>query len=209
MHVELLVEEPSAEAALRILLPKILEARATFQIHPFQGKQDLLTKLPRRLRGYSGSLPPDSTIVVLVVLVDEDREDCRGLKQQLERAASRATLTTKSAARRGQRVQVVNRIAVEELEAWFFGDVPAMVRAYPGIPATPGARSRFRDPDAIKGGTAEALERVLQKAGYHLGGLRKTEAARDIAKHMDPDANRSRSFQHFRRALRGIVGLKP
>ena len=101
--------------------------------------------------------------------------------------------------------QGVNRNAIEELEAWFFGDPAAVGAAYPGVPKTLGRRAPFRDPDAIEGGTWEALERVLQKAGHHLGGLRKVQAARDIARHMDPERSRSRSFRVFRDAIRGLV----
>jgi len=46
MHVEVLVEEPSAEAALRNLLPAILSSQASFQIFRHNGKQDLLSRLP-------------------------------------------------------------------------------------------------------------------------------------------------------------------
>jgi len=94
---------------------------------------------------------------------------------------------------------------VEELEAWFFGDVSALIAAYPGVPATLAHRARFRDPDAISGGTWESLERVLQRAGHHTGGLEKLRAAREIAKHMDPERNRSRSFCGFRDRLRELV----
>jgi len=80
MHIEFLLEEPSAEAALLNILPKILEQNITFAIHPYQGKQDLLKKLPDRFRGYKTWLPEDWRIVVLI---DADDEDCRGLKAQL------------------------------------------------------------------------------------------------------------------------------
>jgi len=197
-HIELLVEEPSIEAALSELLPKILGVRATWTIHPFQGKNDLLVKLPSRLKGYAAWLTQDAFIIVLV---DEDRENCRRLKQQLENAAIDSGLSTRDSRRNGDRIQVVNRIAVEELEARFFGDVPAMVRAYPGIPASLSEKEKYRDPDAIAGGTWEALERVLQKAGYFKGGLAKIEAARSIAGKMNPQHNRSKSFRCFRDAL--------
>ncbi len=52
-HLELLVEEPSMEAFLRALLPRLLPQDRTFEVHPFQGKSDLLGKLEARLRGYA------------------------------------------------------------------------------------------------------------------------------------------------------------
>lgn len=52
MHIEFLVEEPSAKAALSNLAPRIVPG-VEFRIIPFQGKHDLLSKLPARLRGYN------------------------------------------------------------------------------------------------------------------------------------------------------------
>lgn len=100
---------------------------------------------------------------------------------------------------------MLTRLAIEELEAWFFGDADALRIAYPGVSASLGSRSRFRDPDAIRGGTWEALEKELQKAGHHPGGLAKIQAAREISIHMDPVRNRSRSFQAFRQGLLSLL----
>ena len=49
--------------------------------------------------------------------------------------------------------------------------------------------------------TWEALERALREAGHFSGGLRKIEAAREMAKHMNPQGNRSVSFEHFVKGL--------
>jgi hypothetical protein len=88
-----------------------------------------LANLEKRLKGYAAWIPADWRIVVLV---DEDREDCRRLKSKLEAAAAAAGLLTKTKARKTPFV-VLNRIAVEELEAWFLGDVEALRTAYPGV----------------------------------------------------------------------------
>jgi hypothetical protein len=201
MHLEMLVEEPSAETALGILIPRIL-AGVTFTIHPFKGKQDLLRKLPKRLKGYRSWLPSDWGIVVLI---DEDRQECKELKERLEEAARDAGFLTRTSARQGA-FQVLNRIAVEELEAWYFGDIQAVLQAYPRMPTTLHLKARYRDPDAIGGGTWQTLERVLQKAGYYKGGLAKIQAARDIARFMEPDRNASRSFAVFRDGLKSFLG---
>jgi hypothetical protein len=196
-HIEFLVEEPSAEAALRALVPAIVGQDVTFRVHPFQGKQDLLKRLPDRLRGYRSWLPADWRIVVLI---DADDEDCRQLKARLEMAALRAGLVTKSSSRAGSPFQVVNRLAVQELEAWFFGDVEALCAAYPRLSRKLATKARYRDPDAIPE-TWEALERELQRAGYFSAGLEKLSASRAISARMTLAANRSRSFQVFRSAL--------
>lgn len=76
--------------------------------------------------------------------------------------------------------------------------------AFSGIPATLRERARFRDPDAVAGGTAEALLEVLVNAG-HLG-VTKTELARRVAEKMNVEANRSHSFRVFRDGIRGRLG---
>ena len=191
------VEEFSMEAALEQLLPKLL-GDIEFQIIRFQCKDDLLKKAPERLRGYASWLPANWRILVLV---DRDDDDCIVLKAELENMAAAAGLLTKTAADNGQCFQVVNRIAIEELEAWFFGDWSAVRAAYPRVPATLPQKAGFRDPDAVAGGTWEALERVLKKAGYFSTGLRKVELARSVAVHMNPPNNTSRSFQIFAGAV--------
>lgn len=186
-HLEILVEELSMEAFLNVLLPRLFPS-CTFRVHSFQGKKDLLDKLPARLKGYA-HWPLNYGRIVVVVDCDDD--DCHELKQQLEKAATTAGLRTRSGG--GQTPwQVVNRIAIEELEAWYFGDWAAVRRAYPRVsPTVP-----HRNPDKIKGGTWEAFERILKKKGYFKNGLRKVEAA-----HIKPDGNRSHSFAKFRDAL--------
>ena len=164
MNLEVLVEERSAEQALRVLLPRII-AGVEFDVRVVQGKPDLLRKLPDRLKGYARWI--ESADTRLVVLVDRDDEDCLSLKAQLEQMATAAGLSTISSASASKRVDVANRIAVEELEAWFFGDVPALCAAYPCVPNSLGNQAKYRDPDGIRGGTWEALERVLQECGYH------------------------------------------
>lgn len=199
-HVELLVEEPSMEAALRVLLPSMLIG-ISFQIYQHQCKDDLLERLPDRLRGYANWIPETWRIVVVV---DRDDDECGRLKRRLEEIAEKAGLQTRSMAGDGKYV-VVNRLAIEELEAWYFGDWDAVRTAYPRVPASIAQKAFCRDPDAVAGGTWEAFERVLQRAGYFRSGLRKIEVAKAVAAHMGPERNRSRSFHALRDALLEIM----
>ena len=149
------------------------------------------------MKGYHQWLPDD---FLIIVLLDRDREDCLRLKAKMEEIAHREGLSTRSNPNTSGKIQVLKRIAIEELESWFFGDVIALKTAYPGIPKTLDKKSKYRNPDAIER-TWEALERVLQRAGYYRGGLPKVEAARKISKFMDPARNTSKSFQVFRDSL--------
>jgi hypothetical protein len=185
--LELLVEEPSMEAALDHLVPAILGPDQSYRIHAAQGKRALLKNLPHRLAGYQRQ---DLTETAICIVLDQDDEDCRGLKSQITDMAEAKGLL------------VLVRIAIEELEAWFFGDLNAIGSAYPGAESWIGSRPQFSSPDRILGGTAEALERALRRAGFHRGGLPKIVAASKIAPHMDVEANRSPSFVAFREGLR-------
>lgn len=207
MYIEFLLEESSAEATLRNLLPAILGEQVGFRLHAYQGKPDLLRKLPSRLQGYRVWMPDDYYIVVLI---DADHEDCHTLKAQLETIAREAGLNTKSAVLPGMRFQVLNRVAVEEIEAWFFGDADALRAAYPRVSPYLEYRKTYRDPDAIRGGTWEALERLLQHHRYPVPG--KISIAERVSQHMEPHRNRSHSFQVFLEGLNAILehgGVEP
>ena len=193
------VEEISMEAALEGLLPKML-GDVEFQIIRFQCKDDLLKQLPARLRAYSRWLPDNHAILVLV---DRDDDDCIVLKSKLEQIALQSNMTTKT--QNPIRFQVVNRIVIEELESWFFGDWDAVKAAYPRVNDGVPRKQQYRDPDAIRGGTWEALERELKRSGYFSTGLRKLECARDIGQHMNPEQNRSASFNAFARAVDSML----
>lgn len=157
-------------------------------------------KLPQLLRGYHAWIPEDWRIVVLL---DADEGDCQMLKARLNRAARSAEFTVR--ARGVDQFQVLNRFAVEELEAWFFGDVEALRTIYPRVDPNLANQAKYRDPDAIRGGTWETLERLLQRLRHHETGLPKITVARDVSAHMDPARNRSHSFQVFREGLLALV----
>lgn len=192
------------EVFLQGLLPRLFP-NLVFQIFTFKGKHDMLAKLPQRLAGYSRSIS-SYTNLFIVVVIDQDRDDCRLLKRRLEEFAGQTGLATRSQPSGGC-YTVVNRIAMEELEAWYFGDWDAVRQAYRGVTPTIPNKPAYINPDTIKGGTAEAFERLMKRAGYFRSGLRKVEAARSIAPHVDPQRSRSHSFRVFIEALREIAGV--
>ena len=198
MHVVFLLEEESMEAFLHVLMPRLLPEVCSHETHTFRGKRDLKRKLEARLRGYARWLPENWRIFVLV---DRDGDDCQTLKDEFEGTARRSGLRTIS---RGGQWQLANRIVIEELEAWYFGNWQAVRRAYPRVSPRIPNRAGYRDPDGITN-TWEAFERILQKHGYFTNGLRKTEAARAVAEYIDPAENRSDSFSAFHRTLMEVI----
>ena len=108
MHIELFLEEPSAEAFLQGLLPKLVPGGTTWNPIVFQGKTDLLGNLERRLKGYKSWMPEDWKIVVLI---DEDRANCRELKARMEAASAAAGLAdVVRGARRLRALSVVHEL---------------------------------------------------------------------------------------------------
>ena len=201
IQLEVLVEEASAEEALRHLLPRVLGCRARAKVINLGSKYKLLKALDHRLRAYRIRIDKGEDLRVMV-LVDRDDDDCCRLKAKLERAATHAGLPTKS--RPGNhRVRVVNRIVVEELESWFVGDPAALRKAFTKLPAIDAARGMFRNPD--HGGSWEALHRFLKKHGIYKNSYPKIEAARRIAPHMRIDQNRSASFRQFVAGIEAIL----
>ena len=181
------------EAFLRVVLPRILGA-TQFEIRPFQNKDQLLKHLPSRLQGYAKWIPEDYRIVVLA---DRDSEDCEQLKAQLEQMALDAGLATRSQPAGGQ-FTVINRIVIEKLEAWYFGDLDAVEKAFPSFKANKYKyKSRFKNPDAINK-PGDELKRLVR-------GFSKSIAAREIPKHMSIEQNTSTSFNHLISGLLNLV----
>jgi hypothetical protein len=138
MHFKVLVEELSMEAALDEVLPRVIPDH-TFNIHVHQGKPDLLRKVENRLRAYARMTWPGLRVVIIV---DRDGDDCRLLKQRLVDACVTSGC------------DALCRVAIEELEAWFFG------------------RSRHRC------GQRESREAILSRALLGWRSLRKLRAGR-------------------------------
>ena len=113
-HVEVIVEEPSAEAALQSLLPTLL-GEVSFLVHAHQGKAELLKRLPDRLRGYALRRKNDPWFrdhCRVVVLVDRDDDDCIELKKKLEKFAADAGLMSRRSSKARPYV-IATRVAIE------------------------------------------------------------------------------------------------
>lgn len=202
-QLDVLVEEPSAKAALDILLPRLVPDGARFAVRNFGSKHKLLKALSERLAGYARRIQAGEELRILV-LIDQDSDNCMALKRQLEQTAAERGLPTKSRPDDGGRFVVVNRIVVEELESWFIGDPEALRGAFPRLPPA-SCKGIFARPDNQGGKAWEKLHRFLKKHGVYRNSYPKIEAARKITPHLDPARNRSPSFRHFRVGLEALL----
>ena len=219
MHFEVLAEDPSGSIALGHILGKILGANYTehsWRMHPYKGKgrlpnnlyeapspqnQQLLNNLPSLLRGLGRSLDESTSVVVVVVDLDDD--DCQRFKQDLLDVLNACN----------PRPRTLFRIAIEESESWLLGDRAAVKAAYPN--ARDAVLNGYVQ-DSICG-TWEALADAvhqggaakLKELGFPADGEAKCEWARSIAPRMDVDRNQSKSFQVFRDGVRNLAGIQP
>lgn len=201
MRVDFLVEELSAKAALEQLLPRLLPG-CTCRIRVFEGWQDLLGQLTAVLRGYHRRIFREGDADLRVVVLLDGDGIGRRRKAELEARAAAAGLVTKSAAGPGQAFHVLNRVAVQELEAWWLGDRQAIMAAYDGVKPQ-HFKGLPRDSDhPLK--PNDVLWEVLKQGRHFLAGKRKTQWATDISRCLDPARNESASFCAFRDGLAAL-----
>lgn len=201
IELEVLVEEDSAALAVQRILSRLFQnTRIRVGVRQFQGKPDLLKKLPDRLAGYARARSRGLDVRV-AVLVDRDTDDCVALKKRLDRIADGAGLVPRLHARAPGQFQVLNRIAVRELESWYFGDWPAVRKAFPKAP-TDAPRKYRHHPDGAPGKASDTFEKMLRTSGVRV--VSEPEWARRIAPHMSLETNASSSFRAF---LTGIADL--
>ncbi len=180
------LEEASARAMLKGLLPRLLPDGWLARYIVFEGKQDLEKQLPRKLRAWQ---LPDCEFVVLR---DKDSGDCvkirQGLVEKCDQAGKSATLV---------------RIAIHELESWYLGDLAAVEA---GLELATLARKqtarKFCDPDRLAN-PSHILKELTRKKYQKVGG------SRAIGPHLSLTDNCSKSFMKFISGVRNIVQAAP
>ena len=212
MHFEILVEDQSGKRMLEALVPRIIGLEHSFTIHAYKGigrippglrgqidasKRILLDRLPALLRGYGQAFYFPAAVIVVC---DLDSRCLKRFRQDLLAVLSACD----------PRPETRFCIAVEEGEAWLLGDPQAVRSAYPK------AREqvlRDYENDAICGTWETLADAVypgglarLKDQGSQAAGAAKSRWAEAIAPHIDPDRNRSASFQYFRGKLRELSG---
>ena len=179
------LEEPSAKEMLKGLLPKLLPKNMHSAVYiVFQGKRDLEKKLYDRLSGWR---TPNS---IFIVLLDQDSEDCKLVKNRLINQCERLKKSKK----------IIFRIACYELESWYFGDLSAVEKALNHLQLTRYAsKAKYRDPDKINK-PCEELKKITR------GEYQKISGSRAIGPHLSLNKNTSKSFNIFIKGIRKLIG---
>ncbi|SJN56523.1 hypothetical protein VR7878_01818 [Vibrio ruber DSM 16370] len=212
MHFEILVEGKTELTALSILMPKIVGAYGephTWKIHKHRGvgqlpadpqlrpnarDMTLLHQLPAKLRAYAKIIDEQR---VVVVLLDLDDKNSAEFLQQLESLLNYCQTPFEA------RFQ----FAIEELEAWYLGDVAALQKFNPKIKSQ--VLEQYQQ-DSICGTwekLAEADEPTVlnNKKRSTLVMDKKKEWAKKIPLYMEVIDNKSPSFQDFVRCLQSYI----
>jgi hypothetical protein len=212
MHLEVLVEDSSGKVLLDALLPMLLAPPHTWRLHAYKGigripkglkpvgsaqHRILLDQLPRLLNGFGRTPGIDAVVVVL----DSDKRPCSAVLGEL-RGLLDGCPTPPNA--------TLFRLAIEEIEAWYFGDREALLQAYPDAKqqvlddyvqdSVCGTWERMAD--AVHPGGAAAVARD----GWPLSGQLKHEWARAIGPRLNPARNVSPSFGKLCEGVRRLVG---
>lgn len=213
MHFEILVEDQSGKKALDILVPKIIGDNHTYRVIDYKGigripknmkprtdasKRILLANLPRLLAGYGKSWVPG--YAAIIVVCDLDDKCLKSFRDELINLLNACN----------PRPETRFCIAIEEGEAWFLGDIPAIKQAYPKAKDVAlnayvsdsicGAWERLADA-VYKGGSQQ-----LSSLGWQVVGAEKSVWAENITPHMGFDNNTSPSFNYFLGKLRELAG---
>lgn len=215
MRFEVLTEDRSGGLVMDQILPKMIRKYnldVDIYIRPHRGLGDwpdddradpmsyasgLLDLLPAKLRAYEHVYAGTETIVIVVM--DSDSYSPATVFNRLRSVCQR----------NAPNLTYVIGICVEEMESWLLGDKAAVLAAYPD--ADISAINHYEQ-DSICG-TWETLCRVILKEqadrtiriGYPAVGQLKSEWAERIAINMNPEVNKSPSFERFSHAVEYAV----
>ena len=153
-----------------------------------EGKQDLQLSIPRKIRVASKK----GITTGFIILQDQDSSDCRILKTHLSNLCEGAQDGFRN-------VPYKVRIVCHELESWYLGDMNAIEKVFPSFHAENfRGKKKFRQPDDCINPKCE-LKKIV-------GEYAQIATAREIAKHMDIDGNKSQSFRCFISGVRQMIG---
>lgn len=182
MRLVVFTEEQSMQVTLEALLPRLGLAAEDYQIVTFDGVRDLERSLTRRLRRWQD---PRARFLILR---DNDRGDCKRRKMRLQELVDGS----------GNRLPAKIRIVVQELEAWFLGDITALEQV--GLLRSGRRPSVLRQDPESHGKPMDVLRQFDRTYQKNLGAKR-------IAPNMRLDDNTCRSFHATIKAIRELMEL--
>lgn len=182
------LEERSAEAFLRSYLPRLFPKLYALGFSPiflvFEGKSDLEKRIEKRLRGW---IDPETQFVVMR---DQDSGDCIAIKARLVTKCTDAG-----------RPNSLVRIACQELESWYLGELAAVDNAFKRTNlAKLQFKANYREPDGL-GNPKFELRKLTDQAYQPVAGSREIGRCASL----DPTISKSTSFRVFFNGLTNLL----
>ena len=176
------LEGSSEREMLKGILPKFLPSNINPVYRVFQGKQDLESKLRRRLNGWN---KPNSAFVILI---DQDQENCKDIKKRIINKCEK------------YKKSHIIRIACHELESWYLGDLKALGEAFnkPKLLNRYQDKQKYRNPDKIQ-------DPIKELAKITNGEYQKISGTRAIGPHLSIEKNKSNSFKVFIEGIKKLI----
>ncbi len=182
-----LLEEPSAKEMLTIVCNQIVPKSIETRIIAFEGKRDLASKLVKRIQLWQN---PEA---VFLVMQDQDGKDCIGVKSELQELINQT----------GKADRTIIRIACQELESFYFGDLEAVekgldikdLRKY-------SKKKQYRVPDDIPS-PSEALKKITKYKYQKVCGSKAIAPYLKLAQ----GENSSHSFQVLLQGIQKLIEL--
>lgn len=175
-----MVEEASMKIVALAIATKLgITDRITILSH--QGKSDLEASFPRKLRAWT-----QHETVRFVVCRDNDGADCKKLKARLVESVGDQS-----------KHEFKLRIVMNELEAWYLGDLKALEESQlikEGFAEKLARRGKYREPERLNNAKQEFLKLVNTKG--------QTRIAEAVAPNLSIQNNTSPSFHQFVNALK-------
>ncbi len=177
------LEEPSMQLFLRGLLPRVFpnfREGVDYFLRPHQGKgalQQAIVPFIKQAKRSSG--------IKVVIVHDQDNDDCTQLKQKLSNLCA------------GAQVPVMIRIPCRELEAWYLGDHIALQEVFPEFIRIKNKKQFRNNPDILRK-PSDILSRNISL-------FTKSSAAKEIGKIINIKSSESTSFKFFISGLKNFV----
>jgi len=216
MHLEILVEDQSGKKCLDLLLPNMIGDAHTFKVISYKGigripkgltassepnRRILLDQLPRLIRGYGKTFTsyPEGYKAAVILVCDLDDKCLKVFRKELMDILDACD----------PRPETHFCFAIEEGEAWFLGDIPAIKSAYPR--AKDAILNSYKN-DSICG-TWELLANAIYQGGsaaltsegWQAVGREKSQWSENITPNMEVTKNVSPSFIYFRDKIVGLL----
>ncbi|MDR2170282.1 MAG: DUF4276 family protein [Planctomycetaceae bacterium] len=162
-------------------------------------KRQLLTQLPRLLKGLSNRFDHQPMDYTIFVMCDLDERCLKKFRSELLEVARNC----------GADGHTQFCISIKEMESWFLGDFNAIKQVYPYAKQLKNYDETRLGcwetlAESVRKGWSRELNKQKQEEGYAVIGKKKKEWASEISPFLDINKNLSPCFCYFRNKIQKL-----